>query len=260
MTLCVVGAGAMGRWVARSVDADIAFADVDADAASDAASAVGGEAIHVDDAPPDDRTFEAVCLAVPMPHVADAVADWAPLAEDAMFDVSGVMAAPVAAMREHLPDRERASLHPLFAPPRAPGNVAVVADSVGPVLSGYLDDLRDAGNDVFETTVEEHDEAMKTVQSKTHAAVLAWALAADDVPEAFHTPISSGLCELAETVTEGDAHVYADIQATFDGAADLAEAAQTLADADSEAFADLYAAAGDAVRTSESDAEEEPTK
>ncbi|MFC6726229.1 prephenate dehydrogenase, partial [Halobium palmae] len=29
MNLLVVGAGAMGRWVARTVDADVAFADVD---------------------------------------------------------------------------------------------------------------------------------------------------------------------------------------------------------------------------------------
>jgi len=40
----------------------------------------------------------------------------------------------IAAMREHAPDRERASYHPLFAPPRVPGNVAAVVDEGGPVV------------------------------------------------------------------------------------------------------------------------------
>lgn len=267
MTLCIVGAGAMGRWVAETVDCDVAFADVDDAAASDAAADLDGERVPLDagGAPRGGETFEAVCLAVPLPAVADAVADWEPYAEAGMFDVSGVMTPAVAAMREHLPDRERASLHPLFAPERAPGNVACVADAVGPVLSPLLSDLRDAGNALFETTSEEHDAAMETVQSATHAAVLAWALAADDVREEFHTPVSAGLADLASTVTEGDARVYADIQATFDGAEDVAAAARrvaaasgaadagrdadadgsddTDADADTAGFAALYAEA-----------------
>ena len=255
MTLCVVGAGAMGRWVAETVDAPVAFADVDAGAAGDAASACGAETVALDGgSPATDRTFEAVCLAVPMPAVADAVATWAPHAEAAMFDVTGAMAPPVAAMAEHLPDRERASLHPLFAPARAPGNVALVADAVGPVLTAYLDDLRDSGNRVFETTPAEHDDAMQTVQAKTHAAVLAWALAVDDVRAEFHTPVSAGLADLATTVTDGSAHVYADIQRTFAGADDVADAArrlaETVADGDSgndsdsgDAFESLYAEA-----------------
>jgi prephenate dehydrogenase len=248
MTLCVVGAGAMGRWVAETVECDVAFADVDPAAASDAAARFDGEALSLSAGTPrETRTFETVCLAVPMSHVADAVADWAPHAEAAMIDVSGVMRPAVAAMGDHLPDRERASLHPLFAPERAPGNVAYVADQVGPVLQPLLDDIRAAGNALFETTPEEHDAAMETVQGATHTAVLAWALAADDVREEFHTPISSGLADLAATVTEGDAHVYADIQSAFDGAGDVADAARRVADIDTDAetdeFAVLYAEA-----------------
>lgn len=255
MTLCVVGAGAMGRWVAETVDAPVAFADVDPTAASDAAAdyeattGLDAEAVAlVDGAPPADRTFEAVCLAVPMPDVADAVATWAPHAECAMFDVTGAMAAPVAAMRDHLSDRERASLHPLFAPARAPGNVALVADDVGPVLSPYLADLREAGNDVFETTPDEHDAAMETVQAGTHAAVLAWALAANEVRPEFHTPVSAGLADLASTVTDGSPAVYGHIQSTFDGADDVADAARRIAEADADGFDDLYAEAGEAYR------------
>ncbi|MFW5935222.1 MAG: prephenate dehydrogenase [Halolamina sp.] len=252
MTLCIVGAGAMGRWFAETVaaapafDADLAFADTDGDAAADAAAAFDDAAtvLLADGTPEDDRTFETVCLAVPIPAVEDAVAAWAPHAEVAMLDLSGVMAGPIAAMREALPDGERASLHPLFAPQRAPGNVALVADAVGPTLIPLLDALRDAGNELFETTPEEHDDAMRTVQAKSHAAVLAWALAGDDVREEFHTPVSAGLADIAATVTEGDARVYADIQDAFGGADAVADAARAVADAEGEAFADLYAQAG----------------
>jgi prephenate dehydrogenase len=250
MTLCIVGAGAIGRWLAETLadgpgSVALAFADTDTAAAEDAADAFDAEAVPLaDGVPADGRTFETVALAVPIPAVAGAVADWAAHTDSAMLDLTGVMEPPVDAMREHLPDRERASLHPLFAPKRAPGNVALVADEVGPTLEPVLDALRNAGNDLFETTPEEHDEAMSTVQAKSHAAVLAWALAGDDVREEFHTPISGELADLAETVTEGDARVYADIQAAFGGADAVAEVAREIADADGDAFAELYDEAG----------------
>ncbi len=252
MTLCIVGAGAMGRWLAGTlVDArpavDLAFADTDTAAAEDAAAEFDAEAVTLEGGvPATDRSFETVALAVPIPAIETAVADWAPATGAAMLDLSGVMAEPVAAMDEHLPDCERASLHPLFAPERAPGNVALVADAVGPTLSPLLDALRAAGNELFETTPAEHDDAMSTIQAKSHAAVLAWALAGDEVREEFHTPVSAGLSDLAGTVTDGDARVYADIQDAFGGADAVADAAREIADADTEAFTALYEEAGDA--------------
>jgi prephenate dehydrogenase len=91
-----------------------------------------------------------------------------------------------------------------------------------------------------ETTPEEHDEAMETVQARAHTAVLAFALAAEDVPDAFQTPISESLFDLVEQVTGGEARVYADIQSAFDGAEDVAGAAREIADADDDAFTELY--------------------
>lgn len=268
MTLCIVGAGAMGRWLARTLadaptfTADLAFADTDIATARDAVTAfddseVAVEAVTLTGGSPDaDRTFETVCLAVPIPAVSAAVTDWAPHTASAMFDLSGVMAAPLEAMDEQLPDAECASLHPLFAPPRAPGNIAFVADTVGPNLAPILDALREAGNDLFETTSEEHDDAMCTVQAKSHAAVLAWALAGEEVREEFHTPVSSALADVAETVTEGDSRVYADIQAAFGGADAVADAAGRVAEADSDDFAALYAEAGDTTATLQSEDEQ----
>ncbi len=242
MNVLVVGAGDMGTWLGGSLEADVdvAFADPDPSVARAAATAAGGRTVPLDTG----ESFDAVCLAVPLPAVADAVAEHAGRADRALLDVSGVMGPAVAAMREHAPDRERVSLHPLFAPDAAPGNVAVVADSPGPVTDRIRGALADAGNHLFETTPEEHDGAMRTVQARAHAAVLAYALAADPVREEFQTPVSRALGDLVERVTSGTPRVYADIQSAFDGAADVAEAARRVAEADAEAFDALYREAG----------------
>ncbi|MFC6973430.1 prephenate dehydrogenase/arogenate dehydrogenase family protein [Halomicroarcula sp. GCM10025709] len=240
MNVLVVGAGAMGRWVAGTLrdhaDATLAFTDTDQAAAEAAAGAVGGRAVATDT----DERFDVVCVAVPMPVARAAIEEYAPLATGAVVDVTGSMREPVAAMREAAPDSERVSLHPLFAPANAPGNVAAVTDADGPTADRLTTALSAAGNTVFETTVEEHDTAMETVQAAAHTAVLAFALAAEDVPESFHTPISAGLADLVDGVTGGDPRVYADIQRTFDGADAVADAARRLADADPEEFARIY--------------------
>lgn len=236
MDLLVVGAGDVGRWFARAVDADVAFADADPDTAERAASAIDARAVAADA----DERFDAVCLAVPIGAAAAAVERYAPRADRAMLDVTGAMAGPVAAMRDHAPTRERVSLHPLFAPENAPGNVAVVADAPGPVTDGLRAGLAAAGNRLFETTATEHDRAMETVQASAHAAILAYALAAEEVREEFATPVSADLDALAATVTGGTSRVYREIQTTFDGAERVAEAAERLADADDERFEALY--------------------
>ena len=243
MDLLVVGAGEIGRWIADTVSADespidatVAFADRDDAVAEDAAASREAETVPVDA----ETTHDAVCLAVPMSAVPAAVEQYAPRAERAILDVSGEMTAATAAMREHALDLERASYHPLFAPPRVPGNVAVVVDQGGAVVDGVSAAIEAGGNDVFETTPAEHDAAMETVQAGAHAAVLAWRLAGDEVREEFHTPVSAALDEVADTVTEGSPAVYAEIQRAFDGADDVAAAAREIADADPEAFAALY--------------------
>ncbi len=243
MDVLVAGAGEIGRWVADTlsadaspVDASVAFADRDPAVAADAAADRDARTAAADG----DSVHDVVCLAVPMSAVPAAVETYAPRAERAIVDVSGEMTRAVAAMREHAPDIERASYHPLFAPPRVPGNVAVVVDEPGPAVAAVSDAVEAGGNDVFETTADEHDAAMETVQAGAHAAVLAWRLAGDDVREEFHTPVSAALDDVADTVTEGSPAVYAEIQRAFDGAEDVAAAARAVAAADDEAFADLY--------------------
>ncbi|WP_226481402.1 prephenate dehydrogenase/arogenate dehydrogenase family protein [Natrinema amylolyticum] len=242
MDVLIVGAGSMGTWFGDAVDARVSFADLDRDAATAAANAVGGDVAALEA----ETTYDVVCLAVPMTHVTDAIADQAERAERAIVDVSGVMEPAIAAMARHAPDLERVSLHPLFAPERAPGSIAVVRDRSGPVTDELLAGLEARGNALLETTAAEHDEAMESVQSAAHAAVLSFALAAESVPSGFETPIYRGLRRLAEQVTGGTPRVYADIQATFDGADAVADAAAEIAAADADELESLYreAAAG----------------
>jgi len=100
---------------------------------------------------------------------------------------------------------------------------------------------------------------METVQTGTHAAVLAFAAAAEDVPEGLTTPIFDDLSAVAEQVTGNSPSVYAEIQATFDGADRVAAAAARIADADDEEFERLYREATDAIRNASATAEEENT-
>jgi prephenate dehydrogenase len=130
------------------------------------------------------------------------------------------------------------------------------------VTDALREDLAAAGNHCFETTSEEHDRAMETVQAAAHAAVVAYGLAAESVRPEFATPVSEDLSDLVRTVTGGEPRVYADIQATFDGAAAVAAAAERVAAADAEEFAALYHEAGrpfdePAPTTGEDDREDE---
>jgi prephenate dehydrogenase len=240
MNVLVVGAGSMGEWLAHTLtdhaDAAVAFTDTDSDAARRAADAVGGRAVPTDT----EERFDVIAVAVPMPVAEVAIAEYASLATEAVVDVTGSMAGPLDAMAEATADRQRASLHPLFAPENAPGSIAVVTAAGGETVDALLDALAAAGNDPFQTTAEEHDTAMESVQAAAHAAVLAYAMASADVPERFHTPVSAGLESLVEQVVGGEAHVYGDIQQTFDGAEAVATAARAIATADHEEFAALY--------------------
>jgi prephenate dehydrogenase len=236
MELLVVGAGTMGRWLARTVDATVAFADRDQDAATAAAADVGAATVPLDG----DERFDVVAFAVPMSAADRAIAEQADRATAAVIDVAGEMRAPVDAMAEHAPELERASLHPLFAPENAPGSVAVVVDAGGPTIDAVLGDLEAAGNGLVETTPAEHDDAMESVQAAAHAAILAYGLAREDVPDGFETPVSATLDDLLAQVTAGDPGVYAEIQERFDGAAAVAEAAASIETADPVAFRKLF--------------------
>lgn len=241
MDILIVGAGEMGRWFSstfRPEEDTLHFTDIDPDVAQAAAREVGGSVFTADTNRPE--TFDIVGFAVPMPVTVRSIEEHGPNARGLVVDVSGVMAGPVEAMRSTAADIERLSLHPLFSAENSPGNIAVVRDNPGPLSEWLLDRLREQENTLIETTPAEHDTAMETVQAKAHTAVLAYALAADQVPDGFQTPISERLNDLASAVLSGNPRVYADIQSAFEGAEEVAEFATRIAGADHEEFERLY--------------------
>ena len=243
MDVLIVGAGAVGRWVGDLLDWPVTFVDVDPAQADAAADAVGERATSVPlDGTPD--SIDLVVIAVPMRVTTDAIHEHAPLAERAVVDFTGSMQAPLSAMSEAVADIERTSFHPLFAPEHAPGRVAVSTGVSGPVTDTVCDKLEEAGNELVEVTPEEHDEAMKTVQGRAHAAIIAFAMAADPVPDGLRTPVFDDLRALADRVTGNQARVYADIQSVFDGAEDVETAVSRLAAAEVAEFEALYDDAG----------------
>ncbi|MCQ4333376.1 prephenate dehydrogenase/arogenate dehydrogenase family protein [Natronomonas sp. F2-12] len=243
MQLLVVGAGEMGRWFARESGAGtVAFADRDPETAREAAAAIAGSrAVPLDT----DETFDVVCHAVPMSSTPAAIEAHAGKATGAVVDVAGEMRDSVAALESHAESRACASFHPLFSASNAPGNVPSVVVRDGPAIGRLRSALEAAGNEVFETTVEEHDRAMETVQAKAHTAVLAYALAAEEIDPRFQTAFSEPLSELVERLTGDTPEVYAEIQARFDGSTPVADAAAEIAAADAETFVELYEEAGE---------------
>lgn len=246
METLVVGAGAVGRWFAACSPDDVAFADVDRAAAEAAAQEAHRTTGRVSRAVSLDieESFGLVCIAVPLSDADTAIRRHAPRAQTAVIDLTGQMVEPLHAMASVAPARERASLHPLFAPDHAPGRIALSRSAPGPATDRVRRWLTEAGNEIVEVDPSTHDGAMRTIQSRAHAAIIAFALAAESVPADLRTPVYEDLVALVERITGGDAQVYADIQSTFGGAADVADAARRIADADSEAFERLYRQAG----------------
>lgn len=246
METLVVGSGAIGRWFGDHTPDDVAFTDADmavAETAAEQAHATRGRSARA--VPLDtNESFGLVCIAVPLTDAIQAIERHAGKAEAAVIDLTGQMAAPLGAMTSIVPNRERVSYHPLFAPNRSPGRIAVSTGASGPVTDRVEGWLTEAGNELITIDPATHDEAMATIQGRTHAAILAFGLAADNVPSELATPIFADLMELLDRVTNGESRVYGDIQSVFGGAEAIASAASALADADDDAFADLYRRAG----------------
>tara|TARA_A100001037_G_C15148859_1_gene637874 strand:- start:839 stop:1570 length:732 start_codon:yes stop_codon:yes gene_type:complete len=236
MKLLIVGAGSMGRWFASSVDAEITFLDVRSEIAQIAANEMGAKMSEIDTV----ELFDVVCIAVPIPNVVEAISTYSKNATEVICDITGVMKTPIEAMKQYGNDIGRMSLHPLFGPENYPGRIASVMDENRPMAKKIIEDLEGAGNTLFTTTAEEHDEVMRTVQGMAHAAILSFALASQEVPNEFGTPIFDGLRELVKDMTNGNARVYSDIQEVFGGSTEIMKAAEKISSSNWEEFKRIY--------------------
>ena len=241
MDALIVGSGAVGRWVGTRLDGPVAFADVDRHTAETAAAEVAGASVAALDGA---ETFDVVAVAVPMRVASQVIRAQSSRAERALVDFTGSMTEPLSVMADSAPELERVSFHPLFAPEHAPGRIAKSVGKAGPLGDEITRSFVEAGNTIVPVEPAVHDDAMGTIQGRVHAAILAFGLAADPVPEDLGTPVYEELQALRDRVTAGEPGVYADIQETFDGIEALQDAIDQLAAADRAEFEALYEDAG----------------
>jgi prephenate dehydrogenase len=160
-----------------------------------------------------------------------------------LADTLSVKTAIVAALDAHAEHLEALSLNPMFAPALGFDGRAVAAVVVrdGPRARALLDAVTRRGGRVAQLGADEHDRVTAVTQALTHAAVLAFGLALDELGVAVEdlgavaTPPHLTLLALLARIASGEPETYWDVQAGNPHArrarAALAAGLATLADA-----------------------------
>jgi prephenate dehydrogenase len=169
------------------------------------------------------RRADVVVLAVPervalaaVPAVAQELRPGALLA-----DTLSVKTGIVAALTAHATHLEAVSLNTMFAPALGFNGRAVAAVVVndGPRARALLDAVGARGGRVAEVSADEHDRVAAATQALTHAAVLAFGLALDELGlavedlNAVAPPPHLALLALLARIASGGPETYWDVQA-----------------------------------------------
>jgi prephenate dehydrogenase len=257
---CVVagGAGAVGGLMVqllRGAGADVLVADFVPPPAE--VAYVRGDISAIDGRLATElRQADIVVLAVPERVALAAVPELAQeLRPGALLvDTLSVKTGIAAALEAHAAHLEAVSLNPLFAPALGPEGRAIAAVVVhdGPRARALLDAAARGGARVAEVGADEHDRIAAVTQALTHAAVLAFGLALDELGVAVEglgalaPPPHLTLLALLARIASGEPETYRDVQSANPHArrarAALAAGLATLSDAaDHGAGADFAA-------------------
>ena len=170
-----------------------------------------------------------------------------------LVDTLSVKTDIVAALEAHAAHLEALSLNPMFAPALGFDGRAVAAVVVrdGPRARTLLDAVGRRGGRVVEVGADEHDRVAAVTQALTHAAVLAFGLALDELGVAARdlgevaTPPHLTLLALLARIASGGPETYRDVQAGNPHArrarTALAAGLATLADAADHGTGDDFA-------------------
>lgn len=194
----------------------------------DGAATPGPRWLRGDIRAPDDATAELIAsadvlvAAVPEPVALAALPVLSRhMKPGALFvDTLSVKTRICALVRDGLAGRPALSLNPMFAPALgfAGRVVAAVTLSEGPGVDEVLGLVRAAGAQVVAVSAEEHDRVTAVTQAATHAAVLAFGLAAARLGvdigllRALAPPPHETLLALLARIVSGAPEVYWDIQ------------------------------------------------
>jgi 4-amino-4-deoxyprephenate dehydrogenase len=169
------------------------------------------------------RAADIVVLAVPEPVALAALPAVAREIRPGglLVDTLSVKTAIVAALAAHAAHLEAVSLNPMFAPALGFDGRAVAAVVVGDGsrVRALLDAITRRGGRVAEIGADEHDRVAAVTQALTHAAVLAFGLALDDLGIAIDdlaavaTPPHLTMLALLARIATGGPETYWDVQA-----------------------------------------------
>ena len=138
-----------------------------------------------------------------------------------LVDTLSVKTGIVAMLAAHAAHLEAVSLNPMFAPALGFEGRAVAAVVVrdGPRARALLDAVGRRGGRVAEVGADQHDRVAAATQALTHAAVLAFGLALDELDvavedlDAMATPPHLTLLALLARIASGESETYRDVQA-----------------------------------------------
>jgi prephenate dehydrogenase len=169
------------------------------------------------------RRADIVVLAVPERVALAAMPELArpPRPGGLLVDTLSVKTGIVAALAAHAGHLEAVSLNPMFAPALGFDGRAVAAVVVrdGPRARALLDAVGRRGGRVAEVGADEHDRVAAVTQALTHAAVLAFGLALDELGVAVEdlgavaTPPHLTMLALLARIASGGPETYWDVQA-----------------------------------------------
>lgn len=222
MKFAVIGAGAMGQWLAGFIKQNLGEVVV-ADASATQAERVAKE-LGIISKPIPEATAEAECVlvAVPISKIPEVIKSLAGQVQRGalLADITSVKSDVVEVMQTIEAKVELVSLHPLFGPGAASvkgKDFVVVPVKPGQRYAALKNRLIELGARVTEMEAEEHDRLMAIIQCMTHFVLLAYLDALKSMKglkkaEKLHTPMFATLLDLAKSVLAGNPELYGELQ------------------------------------------------
>ncbi|MBA7502078.1 hypothetical protein ES706_00654 [subsurface metagenome] len=222
MKFAVIGAGAMGQWLAGFIKQNLGEVVV-ADASATQAERVAKE-LGIISKPIPEATAEAECVlvAVPISKIPEVIKSLAGQVQRGalLADITSVKSDVVEVMQTIEAKVELVSLHPLFGPGAASvkgKDFVVVPVKPGRRYAALKHRLIELGARVTEMEAEEHDRLMAIIQCMTHFVLLAYLDALKSMKglkkaEKFRTPMFATLLDLAKSVLAGNPELYGELQ------------------------------------------------
>lgn len=227
MKIAIIGAGAMGKWLARFAKqnlGEVTLADIDVAKAKKVAKEVSVKVVGTCEGAVA-KTHIAI-IAVPIAKTPEVVKSLAEKmrAGSLLMDVASAKSDVVDAMKELDPDikLELVSIHPLFGPGATTlkgKDFVAVPVKPGKRYTSFKNRLTRLGARVTEMEAEKHDKVMAISQCLTHFVLLSYlsALKATKemkLAEKLRTPMFNALLELAKSVLAGNQDLYGEVQVT----------------------------------------------